>query len=133
MEAIIIASHSRGIKVAAHAQTLPVLKTLLTLDIDTIEHGYQLGLNDSAIQTLQQREYPTIWVPTLSVFYKSALLNPNSKYSQVTWEETQKSFRKAVELNVDRIACGGDTGAFAHGENVLEMKLMVRLTASSMI
>lgn len=30
---------------------------------------------------------------------------------------------------MDNIVCGGDTGVFSHGDNALEMKLMVRLGA----
>jgi imidazolonepropionase-like amidohydrolase len=30
---------------------------------------------------------------------------------------------------MDKIACGGDTGVFSHGDNALEMKLMVKLGA----
>lgn len=30
---------------------------------------------------------------------------------------------------MDNIACGGDTGVFAHGDNALELKLMARLGA----
>ena len=60
------------------------------------------------------------------MFYKSA---NSSEFGKKTWESTQKGFKRALELGVDRIACGGDTGAFPHGENALEMKLMVRLGA----
>ena len=35
----------------------------------------------------------------------------------------------ALQRGVTKIACGGDTGPFPHGDNALEMKLMVQLGA----
>lgn len=66
-----------------------------------------------------------IWVPTLAVFYKSSLREKNSN----RWERIAETFKNALESGLENIACGGDTGAFSHGENALEMQLMVRLGA----
>ena len=35
------------------------------------------------------------------------------------------TFKSALEAKVKNTVCGGDTGVFSHGENSLEMKLMV--------
>jgi imidazolonepropionase-like amidohydrolase len=45
------------------------------------------------------------------------------------WGAAKRVFEKAVADGMDKIACGGDTGVFSHGDNALEMKLMVKLGA----
>jgi imidazolonepropionase-like amidohydrolase len=42
LSAIITASHARGLKVAAHANTSGAIDTLLDLGVDTIEHGIEI-------------------------------------------------------------------------------------------
>ncbi|KAJ4476822.1 hypothetical protein C8R41DRAFT_904808 [Lentinula lateritia] len=101
-----------GVKVAAHASNTNTIVKLLELGIDTIEHGSTLTPHPDSLMRLLSTTPNTIWVPTLAA-----------------WQSVIKMFQRALAIGMDNIACGGDTGAFPHGENSLEMKLMVRLGA----
>jgi imidazolonepropionase-like amidohydrolase len=128
-------AHAHGVKIAAHASLIS-FRNLLGLGVDSIEHGGGLQgrtLTDAELYE-RMREFagrPEIkWVPTLSVFYKIAEFGGwNNPYRNSVWEETKRMFKIAVDIGMENIACGGDTGAFSHGDNALEMKLMVRLGA----
>ena len=83
--------------------------------MDSIEHGY--GIDDEALFSRMAQRGVT-WVPTLAAYH-------TLKNSEV-WTHAGETFQR--ELNTDvKIACGGDTGVFRHGDNALEMQLMVRL------
>lgn len=134
---MITEAHRLGVKIVAHAQDAGTLRRLTTdanIHVDSIEHGYDMLslLEDvqvnggvfqqgmSAAETL-----PMFWNPTLAVYYSSA----GSR--SVVWRRAIQSFQIYLRKRPKdiRIACGGDTGAFAHGDNALEMKLMVQLGA----
>ena len=134
---MITEAHRLGVKIVAHAQDAGTLRRLTTdanIHVDSIEHGYDMLslLEDvqvnggvfqqgmSAAETL-----PMFWNPTLAVYYSSA----GSR--SVVWRRAIQSFQIYLKKRPKdiRIACGGDTGAFAHGDNALEMKLMVQLGA----
>ena len=82
--------------------------------VTTIEHG--LEGNDAALQAM--KENGTIFVPTLSVM-ETAL-------------KGTKEFRTVLDFLFQahkmgiKIAAGGDTGAFPHGENIREVELLVK-------
>ncbi|CAL1694760.1 unnamed protein product [Somion occarium] len=115
LHAIVQTAHKLGVKVAAH----------------TDEHGHSVG--ESSFFRRSPDDYvardtgirqPTVWIPTLSVYYTLGKDTP-------MWKQAASTFTRAIkasDLNV-KIACGGDTGTFAHGDNSLEMKLMVHLGA----
>ncbi len=119
VDAMIDVAHSSDVKVAVHVNTAKGYH--LYSAADSIEHGSALHENNNIHSLAAQRD--TIWVPTLSAYYTMANARPEM------WSGMQKTFRKALEIGMDNIACGGDTGVFNHGENALEMKLMVRLGA----
>lgn len=129
-------------KVAVHAYTADVIGRLLPLGPDTIEHGGNLfdtsrGGDGADIvrQWAETRNGPT-WVPTLAVFHSLSEMNPGDVE---TWEQAKKSFQTVLEIGgVEsaiaggkgiKICCGGDAGAFAHGDNGLEMVWMRKLGA----
>ncbi|EEB89103.1 hypothetical protein MPER_12842, partial [Moniliophthora perniciosa FA553] len=128
LEAMISTAHSYGIKIAAHAQSIESFRTLLSLGVDSIEHSIANPIEQEAVDVLLSRwaeeNKSTTWVPTLSVYYKMKEFT-DGKDPRI-WDQASKMFRRVGMRN---IACGGDTGAFSHGENSLEMKLMVRLGA----
>lgn len=132
LRAMITTAHTAGVKIAAHAQSNASIPDLLALRVNSIEHAPYLHPSSDAdpdpspttvLDAFARSD--TIWVPTLSVFYKASR-TPGREY---LWESASRSFKRALELGMENIAAGGDTGAFAHGENALEMKLMVRLGA----
>lgn len=132
LEAMINASHARGVKVCAHANTAGVVEMLLRLGIDSIEHGSEIYDEPTGDLTLLRRfaktSRQTIWVPTLAAFY-TTFITSESQYAEKRWASAIASFQAALRLDMENIACGGDTGVFAHGRNALELVLMRRLGA----
>lgn len=136
------AAHTRGVKVAAHANSAPAISNLLDAGIDSIEHGS--GLFDpstcdrSLIRKFLRNRERTTWVPTLAAFYTSWLdaggeNAPEDAHATAAWESSRLAFEEVVTRHspqFDNIAVGGDTGVFAHGDNALEMVLMRRHGAS---
>ena len=132
LEAMINASHARGVKVCAHANTADVVDTLLRLGIDSVEHGSEIYNEPTGDLTLLRRfaktNRQTIWVPTLAAYY-TLFTTSKSEYAEKRWATATASFQAALRLDMENIACGGDTGVFAHGQNALELVLMRRLGA----
>ncbi|GLB43774.1 putative amidohydrolase family protein [Lyophyllum shimeji] len=144
LRAMIDTAHAHGVKVAAHTNTPGVIEQLLDLGVDSIEHGSDLFLSDAhgtragatLIEKWASLRGTTVWVPTLAVVYT---LGQQGLHDTAAWERTRRSFEKVLQVGGAagagpgregiRIACGGDTGAFPHGENGLEMVLMRRLGA----
>lgn len=114
LKAIIDTAHSYGVKVAAHATNEDTIQTLSDLGVDSLEHG--LGVNAHNLHGSMK------WAPTLAAYYT---LGQDSD----TWRDAKLAFTRAVSTGAENIVCGGDTGVFAHGENALEMQLMVKLGA----
>lgn len=129
---MISAAHARGVKVAAHANTSGAIDTLLDLGVDSIEHGSEIyDIMDSSKNLLQKfvnANGTTIWVPTLAAYYTLSL--SGSLHGQKIWERCKMSFAEVLRIGMENIACGGDTGVFAHGRNALELVLMRQLGAS---
>ncbi|RDB26525.1 hypothetical protein Hypma_005642 [Hypsizygus marmoreus] len=139
LKAMIDTAHSLGVKVAAHANTPEVISRLLDHGVDSIEHGgnlFDTKQGPGLIEKWAESGGKTVWVPTLAVFYFLTKLGFSMSES---WEGASRGFCKVLEVGGPgsagpgrkgvRIACGGDTGAFPHGENALEMVLMRRLGA----
>ncbi|KAI0320062.1 hypothetical protein OF83DRAFT_1053830 [Amylostereum chailletii] len=114
LEAILATAHGLGVKVAAHAT---LLSSLHGLAFDSVEHTVEMSTAHGSLSPT------TTWVPTLAV-YHTLSQGPGGK-----WERMVKTFKTAVDQGEDRIACGGDTGPFPHGDNALELQLMVSLGA----
>jgi imidazolonepropionase-like amidohydrolase len=123
--AIIDTASALGVKVAAHASDW---RRIASLPFDTVEHGNEsvapdaeLGTHDELASSWDTSGFGhgrTIWVPTLAAYYTTG--RPGSK-----WLHALQTFQSALKSGFEKIACGGDTGVFAHGENALEMQLMV--------
>ncbi|KAJ3891481.1 hypothetical protein GG344DRAFT_76878 [Lentinula edodes] len=123
-------AHSLGIKVAAHASNTNTIVKLLELGVDSIEHGSTLTPHPDSLMRLLSTTPNTIWVPTLAVsYYQVQFTEGKDPRANQSWQSVSEMFQRALAIGMDNIACGGDTGAFPHGENSLEMKLMVRLGA----
>jgi imidazolonepropionase-like amidohydrolase len=123
LQVMVKTARQLGVKVAVHASTVDAVEAALEAGVDTIEHGHELGLSDKVLQKFINQPQ-TLWVPTLSVYYK-IYGSDHPAYRAVT-----QSFQAAIQANMKNIAVGGDTGAFPHGENALELKLMARLGIS---
>jgi imidazolonepropionase-like amidohydrolase len=118
MDAMVDEAHRSGAPIAAHAQSPEAVVMAANAGVDTLEHGYLPS--DQALEAM--RKNGTIFVPTLSVFDVSL---PGGD------EETRRA-RKAILAHTKaafdkgiKIAAGGDTGAFAHGDNAKEIELLM--------
>ncbi|PQE07458.1 amidohydrolase protein [Rutstroemia sp. NJR-2017a BBW] len=101
--------------VAAHASTEEAIVMACKAGVTSIEHGF--GGTERAIGVM--KECGVIFVPTLSI--GEAELGLESEEMGRAMGFTKKAWEKGV-----RLACGGDTGAFPHGENARELELMVK-------
>jgi imidazolonepropionase-like amidohydrolase len=97
--------------VAAHCCTLEGAMGAVKAGVKTIEHVY--GVTDEIFRVMV--ETGCIMVPTLAIAEKIH----KQKFAGLLAQA-----KRAHELGV-RIACGGDTGTFSHGDNGREMELMV--------
>ncbi|KIJ04680.1 hypothetical protein PAXINDRAFT_159296, partial [Paxillus involutus ATCC 200175] len=120
LKMMIDTAHQYGVKVAAHATNNDTIIQLVQLSVDSIEHGYDIASNISAepsarepLRTLAQSN--TKWVPSLAAYFTM------NRGSGGPWERAAQSFQATLEEGLDNISCGGDTGAFAHGDNALEL------------
>ncbi|KAI0673847.1 hypothetical protein C8Q78DRAFT_1068083 [Trametes maxima] len=110
------------VRVAAHAQTWRAELLPENGGVDTLEHGSNF-VSDALIDRAKASRI--IWVPTLAVFYST----DRERGPGGRWDRAARNFQRALARGMTNIACGGDTGPFPHGDNALEMKLMVRLGA----
>lgn len=116
----IVAEAKRGrAPVAAHSQDPESLIMAAKAGVTSIEHGYMP--NEEALHAMKENK--TIFVPTLAVFdaeVRREGLKDSERIMKAILSQTKAAYDKGVKL-----ACGGDTGAFPHGENAREMELMV--------
>ncbi|KAI0032141.1 hypothetical protein K488DRAFT_38875, partial [Vararia minispora EC-137] len=131
LQAILLEASRLGVKVAAHASDW---NHVGSLPFHTLEHGDESlpppgseGDSESDADLAQRwkgrescRSKSTTWVPTLSVYRISG---------GKRWTNALRTFRAALAAGFDNIACGGDTGPFPHGDNSLELRLMVEAGA----
>ncbi|KAK7052074.1 Amidohydro-rel domain-containing protein [Favolaschia claudopus] len=127
LKTLIDTAHQYDVRIAAHAKTAAVIKDLLDLGIDSIEHASDLHTSADLVRTLASPRCRTVYVPTLAAYHSLAARGGGSD----AWEASQASFAAVLAQGLGNvaIACGGDTGVFPHGENALEMELMERLGA----
>ncbi|KAK5127848.1 hypothetical protein LTR85_004965 [Meristemomyces frigidus] len=111
MNAIVAEAKTARAPVAAHASTAEAVTMASKAGVTTIEHGFEPMKGTKAMQTMSDNG--TIFVPTLAVV--ELYLDVKPVLAQV-----KEAFDQGVKL-----ACGGDTGAFAHGDNAREMELML--------
>lgn len=114
MKAIVDEARRARCPVAAHAVSAEAVIMASKAGVTTVEHGFDPAEDegdDSKLSVLKEQK--TIYVPTLSVF----------ETFDYPVKRAQASAFRAWKSGV-RLACGGDTGAFPHGENVKELELM---------
>jgi imidazolonepropionase-like amidohydrolase len=94
---------------AAHCMSSAAVIMAAKAGVTTVEHGFEPS--DEALHTMKMAK--TIYVPTLAVY---ELFFP----MDLALRRTKRAFDMGI-----KIACGGDTGAVAHGDNAREMELMI--------
>lgn len=115
MNAMVSEAKRSGAPIAAHAQSPEAVIMAAKAGVTSIEHGYVPS--EEALEAM--RENNTIFVPTLAVFQTA--LGAADSVMKTIFDHTKAAFDRGIKL-----AAGGDTGAFAHGENVLELELLAK-------
>ncbi|KAM3498928.1 hypothetical protein MY10362_007781 [Beauveria mimosiformis] len=111
MNAIVDEARSAGLPVACHAGTTRGITMAAKAVVTSIENGTEA--NRSAIHAIA--ENGCIYVPTLALVEAVA---------KERLPEAQAIAREAHAIGV-RLAAGGDTGAFNHGQGAREMELLI--------
>ncbi|KAK5174797.1 uncharacterized protein LTR77_001880 [Saxophila tyrrhenica] len=114
MDAMVSEAKAARAPVAAHASSAEAVAMAAMAGVTTVEHGFESWEGSEVVAIMKEKG--TIWVPTLAVIEAEA---------ERALEGVLKQVKRAWEAGV-RIAAGGDTGAFAHGENVREVELLLR-------
>ncbi len=130
MRVAIEEAHKAGKKTAAHAQGTTGIKNAVRAGIDSIEHG--IFLDDEAIQMMKEKG--VFLVATLVAPYnikkhgkKGGIPEFAVRKAEEIIDHHVDSFSRAYKAGV-RIAMGTDaaTPFNKHGENALELELMVK-------
>jgi imidazolonepropionase-like amidohydrolase len=131
IRAVVDEAHRMGRLVAAHAQATQGIKNGILAGVDSIEHG--IYLDEEACQWMRERN--TALVPTLAYFYRIATLGEGLgspayavRKAREVVEAHMKSFALAMRMGL-RIGMGTDfegSPLFPHGENGMELELMVQ-------
>lgn len=111
-----VAEAKRGkAPIAAHAQSPEAVIMAAKAGVTSIEHAYMPSKD--ALQAMKENN--TIFVPTLSVFDAEIPRGDRDTFRAILGH-TKAAYDQGIKL-----ACGGDTGAVAHGDNAREIELMV--------
>lgn len=114
---------SSGREVVAHAATEEGMRRAINAGVSTIEHGD----NGTAEVFKLMKEKGVALCPTLAAGdaveqYKGWKKGIDPEPARIT--NKRKTFQLALQAGVT-ICMGGDVGVFAHGDNALEMEMMV--------
>jgi imidazolonepropionase-like amidohydrolase len=105
--------------VAAHAYGGEGAKNAIRGGVRSLEHG--MMMDDEALRLLV--EHGTYWVPTLMVYVPRSPEDDTELRRRIVASHKQV-FQKALRMNV-KIAFGTDAGAFDHGTQAREFRMMV--------
>ena len=123
LKAVVEPAKSSGRPVVAHAATREGIRRATLAGVETIEHGD--GADPALFALLKEKQ--TAWCPTLAAAesilqYRGWKKGVDPEPERVRLKK--QTFRQALESGV-RICAGGDVGVFSHGNNALELELMV--------
>ncbi len=119
---IVATAKSSGRQTVAHASSPEGMRRAILAGVTSIEHG------DDGTQEIWDlmKEKGVVLYPTIAAGYSISTYNgwdPSTDEPPRVKNKAQ-SFREAVRAGVT-IGMGGDVGVYPHGENALEMELMV--------
>ncbi|KAK8064655.1 hypothetical protein PG994_007293 [Apiospora phragmitis] len=119
MDAMVAEARLAHAPIAAHAHSPEGVIMAARAGVTSIEHG--MTPSEDALRAM--KEHDVLFVPTLSVF--EASLDSYGEEGEQVLREILQHTKNAFDRGI-RLACGGDTGAFAHGENVRELELFAK-------
>lgn len=123
LETIVEIARSSGRGVAAHAGSEEGMRRAILAGVETIEHGD--GSTKEIFELM--KEHGVAFCPTIAAGdaisqYSGWKKGVDPEPARIT--QKKKSFKLALESGVT-IMFGGDVGVYSHGENVIELELMV--------
>src|SRR3990170_3841322 len=131
IRAVVDEAHRMGRLVATYAQATQGIKNGILAGVDSIEHG--IYLDEEACELMRERN--TALVPTLAYFHRIATLGESHgspayavRKAREVVDAHMKSFALALRMKL-RIGMGTDfegSPLFPHGENGMELELMVQ-------
>ncbi len=124
LKLIVETAASSGRDVVAHAATTEGMRRATLAGVKTIEHGTEA--TDEVLSLMKERNVALC--PTLAATHSIQRYFANWDGSDESEPDAIKNkramFKRALSSGVTIVA-GGDVGVFEHGENVLELELMV--------
>ncbi len=116
-------TRSSGRVMVCHAKSKEAIRRAVMAGAETIEHGDFIDVETGKLM----KEHNVTFIPTLAAVdmitqYRGWKKGVSPDPANVV--NKKKSFKAAMESGV-AIGMGGDVGVFPHGENALEMELMV--------
>ncbi len=123
LKTIVEVAASSGRQTVAHASTNEAMRRATLAGVRTIEHG-----DGGTLETFKlMAERGVAWCPTLAASeaiaeYQGWVKGKDTPPNRVT--EQQTAFNNALKAGVT-MCMGSDIGVYDHGDNVLEMELMV--------
>lgn len=116
-------TRSSGRVLVCHAKSKEAITRAVLAGAETIEHG---DFIDAEVAKLMKERnvtyFPTIAAVDMITQYRGWKKGVSPEPANVT--NKKRSFKDAIASGV-AIGMGGDVGVYPHGENVLEMELMV--------
>jgi imidazolonepropionase-like amidohydrolase len=119
----VLTAHMSGAPVAAHATSSEGMRNAILAGVDTVEHG-DAGTPEIFKLMVEKR---VVLCPTLAAGYSTVQYAGWKKGQQpepVSLIRKRASFKAALDAGVT-ILSGSDVGVFRHGDNALELELMV--------
>jgi imidazolonepropionase-like amidohydrolase len=123
MKTAVEVAQSSGRQVVVHAVTPEAMKRATLAGVKTIEHG-DMG-NEETFRLMKEKGValcPTLAAAESVLQYEGWKKGIDAEPVRIV--SKKKSFSAALASGV-KICMGGDVGVFAHGNNALEMELMV--------
>jgi imidazolonepropionase-like amidohydrolase len=116
-------TRSSGRVMVCHAKSKEAIKRAVLAGAETIEHGDFLDLETGKLMKEHNVTYfPTIAAVDMISQYRGWVKGKTPEPKSVLIKK--ESFKQAIASGV-AIGMGGDVGVFPHGQNVMEMELMV--------
>lgn len=116
-------ARSSGRVMVCHAKSKEAIRRAVLAGAETIEHGDFIDMEIAKLM----KDHNVTYIPTIAavdVINQYRGWKKGSKPEPPAVINKKKSFKEAVNSGV-AIGMGGDVGVFPHGENVLELELMV--------
>ncbi|KAI1339986.1 hypothetical protein F5Y15DRAFT_60852 [Xylariaceae sp. FL0016] len=121
MDAMVAEARNSKAPIAAHAASPEAVIMAAKAGVTSLEHGFVPGAD--ALDAM--KEHGTIFVPTLSVVESETRPGRGDEKVDRAFQQILDHTKAACDKGV-KLAAGGDTGAFAHGDNARELELMIK-------